>query len=185
MLTKSDRLKEMIESGMDYRTRTIYLHGEIDREGFSHFSANLKLLNENKGPICVEIFSEGGEYAAGFAVFDAISLSSNPIDTVGTGEVSSIAAVVFQAGKKRILTPEARLMIHNVYVVMPDEKFTSHDLKRYSNEISILSSRYHQVLADRSGLSINKIRSWCEKEKYMSAKEAVKFGLADEIKARK
>lgn len=182
IVSKAERIRSITEDGVDFPTRTIYLHGEIDREKFTQFSTNLKIMNESKGPITIDLFSEGGDYAAGFATYDAIKASKNPVTIEGTGEIFSMAAVIFQGGDKRLLTPESRIMIHNVYVVMPDEKLTSQYLKRYAREIDALSRRYQHVLVEKTGLPIRTIRAWCEKEKYMSAQEAVQLGFADGIK---
>lgn len=182
--SKLERVESLLEKGVDFSTRTLALHGELTQEKASEFLANISIMNETQGPIRVQLFSEGGDFSAGLAIYDAIKGSANPVTIEGTGEVSSMAAVVLQAAHKRVLTPEARLMIHNVYVIMPGggEKFTSHYLRNYSKEIAALSDRYQRILAERTGMSLRKIRRWCESERYLSAAEAVRLGFADEIK---
>lgn len=171
---------------MDFSTRTLALHGELDQDKASQFLANMSIMDETPGPIRVQLFSEGGDFSAGLAIFDAVRGSPNIVTIEGTGEVSSMASVVLQAGHRRILTPEARLMIHNVYVVMPDrEKFTSHYLRNYSQEIDALSARYQRILAERTGLPPEQVKLWCETEHYLSAQDAVRLGFADEIKGIK
>jgi len=181
--SKLERVESLLERGVDFSSRTLALHGEIDQRRASQFLANISIINETPGPITVQLFSEGGEFSAGLAIFDAIRGSINPVTVEGTGEVSSMAAVVLQAGHKRVLTPEARLMIHNVYISMQgQEKFTSHYLRNYSREIEALSARYQAILVERTKLSVRQVKAWCEKEHYLSAKDAVRFGFADEIK---
>jgi len=176
-----DRINSINNFGLDKDKRTIYLYGDITRERGWQFLINLDILNESDGDIIVKLFSTGGDYAAGFAMFDAIKASKNKVVVEGTGEIFSMAVIILQAGYVRLLTPSSRLMIHNVFVSVTDEKLTSHYIARYGKEMSELSLRYQQVLTQRTGLSTRKIRAWCEQEKYLDAKMAVQIGFADKI----
>lgn len=181
--SRSDRAEAIIQSNADFQRRRIYLLGEIDTEQATKIIAHLDVMDETPGPIFLRLFSVGGEVPAGFAIYDALRLAHNHITVEGTGEVSSMAAIVLQGGDHRVITAETRIMIHNVYVEMSGhQKLESSYLGVYSKEISDLSDRYHNVVAEHSGLPIEKVREMCRRETYMSAQEAVDLQIADEIR---
>lgn len=180
-LSKGERSQEFIDRGVDFETRTLSLVGAIDREKFTQLKSNLRILKETNEPIILQLYSEGGDYFAGMAIFDELKSSDNSIIIEATGEIYSAAVAVLQAGDERILTPNTRFMIHNVWTAS-EEHVTLADLRRLTKEVHYLSKRYYNILSHKSGLSIATIRKLCEKETYFDAEQAVKFGFADKIK---
>lgn len=109
----SDRLTDILEQGIDWKTRTLYLIGAIDDEKSFRAIPLIRLLDEGKGPIKIFLASHGGDEAAGFAIFDSLRLCRNRVEIYGYGGIYSIAALIFQAGNARYLAPNAQLMMHN------------------------------------------------------------------------
>jgi ATP-dependent Clp protease protease subunit len=160
--------------------RTILIAGEITTETFTSFLNVFEHVDRTKGPIALRIMSEGGEVPAGFAIFDRVKLSKNPIVTEGYGIIASMAVLLFQLGKIRRIAPSARLMIHNASTEI-EGRFENKDFKRTHAELKVIDSMYNKLVSERSGMDAKKLDEMCDKETYLSAREAVSLGLADEI----
>jgi ATP-dependent Clp protease protease subunit len=107
-------------------------------------------------------------------------LSPNPIVTIGVGEVHSIATLLMQGGKTRLLTPHTRMMVHNISVGL-DGVLNNDQLHVTTKEISVLSQVYAETMAGATKQTVEAIKTMCRKETYMSAIEAVDAGFADGI----
>lgn len=164
----------------DLEARRLYLMGEVTDEMAARFIISLDVLNQRKGQIVVVICSPGGSVPAGFAMFDAMRLSPNEIVTLGTGEVHSIATLIMQGGKTRLLTPHTRMMVHNISVGL-DTVLNNDQLHVTTKEISALSQMYAETMAGATKQTVEAIRHMCRKETYMSAMEAVEGGFVDGI----
>lgn len=169
-----------ISAGGDLEARKLYLIGEVEEDMASRFIIALDVLNQSKGQVTVVICSPGGSVPSGFAMFDAMRLSPNPIITVGMGEVHSIATLLLQGGKTRLLTPHARMMVHNISVGL-DTVLNNDQLHVTTKEISALSQMYAETMAGATKQTAEAIKAMCRKETYMSAMEAIDAGFADGI----
>lgn len=169
-----------MSAGGDLEARRLYLMGEVNDEMAARFIISLDVLNQRKGQIVVVICSPGGSVPSGFAMFDAMRLSPNEIITVGTGEVHSIATLLMQGGKTRLLTPHTRMMVHNISVGL-DTVLNNDQLHVTTKEIATLSQMYAETMAGATKQTVEAIKSMCRKETYMSAMEAVEAGFVDGI----
>jgi ATP-dependent Clp protease protease subunit len=179
----SDRLSDILENGIDWKTRTLYIIGAIDDEKSFRLIPLIRLLDEGKGPIKVFLSSNGGDEAAGFAIFDTLRMCRNTVRIYGYGGVYSIAALIFQAGNLRLLAPNAQLMMHNgtMGVSGCDGSVDSNKIQQLGREAAQNDARYHKAIAERSSLHLTDVAGWCKDEKYFLAEEAVKYGLADRL----
>ena len=171
---------ELLELGVDFGMRRIYLVGEINTQTFSRFMVNFHTMELTKGPFQIVLNSNGGEEGAGNAIFDLIRSAQNDICILGIGNVASIAALILQAAPHRLLTPECRFMIHNGSVDL-DEKMHSAALSTLSREMEADNARYHRTLSERSGLAIATIKEYCERETAFDADTTVTLGFADGV----
>lgn len=178
-MTKTERLATILEHGVDWKTRTIYIIGEIDGEKSFRLIPVIRLIDESKGPIKVFISSPGGDEAAGFAIYDTLRLVRNRLITTGFGGVYSIAALIFQAGNSRLLAPNSQLMMHNGTIGVGGETIDSDRVEQLGREAAQNNARYHRVIAERSRVDLQKVREWCKNERYFLAEEAVAEGLAE------
>lgn len=169
-----------LESGADFESRTLFLVGEIDEEKLYRFTVNFKVMDSAKGPITVFLSSTGGEEPSGHAFYDLIEASNNPVTIEGYGVVQSIAALILQAGSKRLLSPECRFMIHNGSFDL-DKGMNSDTVVAIGKETEVNNRTYHRLLAKRSRLPIEAVREMCMAETYLSADEAVRYGFADAV----
>ena len=158
--------------------REVYLIGTVNAEMAAGAIKALRDFDATPGEITVVIASTGGEEGAGWAMYDAILLCKNKTVARVYGECQSIAALVLQACDRRTMSPNARFMIHNGNIEM---SITTNQMAPYSQEVKTLSSKYHSVLAERSGRPLKAVEEMCEAETFMSAPEAVENGFADEV----
>lgn len=164
----------------DFGTRRIWLFNGIDDETVYHFVVTLQTMDLTKGPIEVIMCSLGGSEPQGYAMFDAIRMTRNQVTIIGLGAVQSIAALIMQAADLRLLAPECRFMVHNGSVTMAPD-IHADTIVAIGKEVMKNNHRYHQLLAERTGLPVSKIRRYCEVETYWSAEEAVKLNFADGV----
>lgn len=176
------KMEERIEStynfGVDFKTRTVYIIGEIEAEVSKKAIIGIHMLDSTKGPITIVLNTIGGDSFEGFAIYDAIKSCKNHTTTVGMGAVMSMGAAIFQAGDLRQMSPNARFMIHNGSVSYDGE---ADKAKNFLSDLDTDNEVYRKILAERSGLPMLKVKSMCDKETYMTAQEAVEKGFADEI----
>jgi ATP-dependent Clp protease protease subunit len=179
----TDRLSDILEQGVDWKTRTLYIIGAIDDEKSFRLIPIIRLLDEGKGPIKIFLSSNGGDEAAGFAIFDTLRLCRNQVRMYGFGGVYSIAALIFQAGNARFLAPNAQLMMHNgtMGIDSSDGSMDSNKIEQLGREAAQNNARYHGAIANRCSLSLTEVAAWCKDERYFLAEEAVSLGLADRL----
>lgn len=172
-----------MEVGADYGNRVLYLLGEINQESARRFIISLMGMDRHRGPIRVVLGSPGGDEGAGYAIFDAIRLAKNKIEIQAFGDAQSMGAIILQAGDRRVLSPECRVMIHNgsVNTGDGDGSVNADRLVQVSHEIVRSNKRGQNLLAKRTGISLAKIERYCKDEIVFYAEEAVKVGFADEV----
>lgn len=180
---QGSRLQGVHETGVDWKSRTVWIVGELSAEKSYQYVPSIRLMDETPGPIRVVIMSNGGEESGGFALFDTLRSLRNPVITVGFGHVYSIAALIFQAGDRRLLASNCEIMMHNGSIHLEGGDTDTDLLERIAAEAVRNNGRYHRAIADRAGVDLQKMAEWCKKERYFSAQEAVAEGLADQVVA--
>ncbi len=126
------------------------------------------------------INSPGGSVSAGLAIYDTMQFVQCDIATYCIGQASSMAAVLMAAGKKgkRFALPHARVMIHQVW---GGAAGTAADIKLQAEEILRLKKSINQILAKHSGQPLERVEHDADRDYFMSAQEALKYGLVDEV----
>lgn len=165
----------------DVDQRIIYLNGEISGEVAHRFITTLNIMDSVKGEILVVMNSVGGSCNDGFAIYDAIRIAKNPVSTIGFGIVASIAAIIFQAGDTRILSPECEFMIHDATVDIAAHDFSIAKAKALAKDIERIQERGNKILSTRSGNKLPKVEQWCKNETTFTAEEAVRYNFADGV----
>lgn len=173
-------LASMIENGVDPVARTLYLIGDIDEESAKKFMVALRFLDAKSGQITVILNSNGGCESDGYAIYDAIRMTKNPVRIEVFGVCHSIAAVILQAGSERVLAPEASFMIHHGNIGM-EPTVDQDKVVSTARQIDADNRRYHKILAKASGQSIRTITDYCLTESHFDAKTTVNLGFADSI----
>ena len=174
------RTSTMAES-LAFKSRFVLLFGEID-----HATARvacerlIALAQDSDAPITVLISSPGGHVESGDAIHDLIRFVRAPVTTVGTGWVASAGTHAFLAAPKerRVCLPNTRFMIHQPSGGAGGQ---SSDIAIQAKEILRTRERIAQVIAAQTGTPIEKIRHDMERDHWMSAEEAIAYGIVSRI----
>ncbi len=164
------------------RERIIFLGEEIDDEMANSIIAQLLLLDsENpEKDIMLYINSPGGVITAGMAIYDTMNLIKADVSTICLGEAASMGAFLLSAGAKgkRMALPSARIMIHQP---LGGAKGQATDIEIEAKEILRMKEMLTGILSENSGQPLEKVKEDCERDYYMSAAQAVEYGLIDKV----
>ncbi|MBE6386271.1 MAG: ATP-dependent Clp endopeptidase proteolytic subunit ClpP [Lentisphaerae bacterium] len=164
------------------KDRIILLGTPIDDNVANLIVAQLLFLQaeDPKKDIDLYINSPGGSVTAGLAVYDTIQILSCDVKTYCIGQCASMGAVLLAAGTagKRFALPHSRIMIHQPWGGMQG---TAADIEIQSKEILRLRSMLNNILSRHTGKDLKKIESDTSRDYFMSAEEACKYGLVDEV----
>ncbi|MBA3477339.1 MAG: ATP-dependent Clp endopeptidase proteolytic subunit ClpP [Lautropia sp.] len=166
------------------RERVIFLVGPVmDQTANLAIAQMLYLESENpEKDISFYINSPGGSVSAGLAIFDTMQFVKPDISTLCMGFAASMGAFLMAAGEKgkRFSLPNARIMIHQP---SGGAQGQASDIEIHAREILYLRQRLNQILAERTGQPIERIEKDTERDNFMSAEDAVKYGLIDKVLA--
>jgi ATP-dependent Clp protease, protease subunit len=139
----------------------------------------LEYKNADK-PINVYINSPGGDITALFAIYDTMQYVKNDISVVCLGQAASAAAVLLSAGTKgmRYALPHSRIMLHQPYGGVAGQ---ASDIEIQAKEILRMREEIDRVLAHHTGRPIEQISKDTNRDFYMSAPEALEYGIIDEV----
>src|SRR5580765_6679352 len=168
---------DAIAERLAFKSRFVMLFGEITHAVARTTCTRLIALAEDSdGPITVLISSPGGHVESGDAIHDIIRFVRAPVTTVGTGWVASAGTHVFLAAPKdrRVCLPNTRFMIHQPSGGAGGQ---STDIAIQAKEILRTRERIARVIAAQTGTSIERIRRDMERDYWMSAGEAIEYGI--------
>ncbi len=164
----------------DEDTRTLCFIGNIDWQQLANFHTALIDFLKKPKPITIFICSYGGFVSEATAIYDLIKTSSVPITTIGYGYLESGGLLIYLAGHKRLLLPQARFMFH--WAVESGHSELDQDfLKRESGYLLPINQAIKKMIKENTKLSPNQINTFLHDFKTLSAEEAVRYGLAHEI----
>jgi len=168
------------------KERIVFLTGEVNDEVASLICAQLLFL-EAENPekeISFYINSPGGVVTAGLAILDTMNYIKCPVSTVCMGQACSMGSLLLTCGEKgrRFALPNARVMIHQ-----PSGGFQGQatDIEIHAKEILAIKKRLNQIYVEQTGQSLKTIEAAMERDNFMTAEEALKFGLIDAVVAKK
>ena len=165
------------------KDRVIFIGTDIDDHVANVVVAQLLFLKmeDPKKDVHIYINSQGGGYiTSGLAIYDTMQYLGCDINTWCIGHATSIAALLLSAGTKgkRFALPNSRIMIHQPFGGLGG---TAADMELQAKEILILKHNLSASLAKHSGQTLEKILEDSERDFFMSAEEAKKYGLIDEV----
>ncbi|GAA2751877.1 ATP-dependent Clp protease proteolytic subunit [Kitasatospora cinereorecta] len=166
-----------------FEERIIFLGSQVDDVSANDIMAQLICL-ESMDPdrdISVYINSPGGSFTALTAIYDTMQFVKPDIQTVCMGQAASAAAVILAAGApgKRMALPNARILIHQPYTETGRGQVS--DLEIQANEIFRMRAQLEEMLSKHSSKSIEQVREDIERDKILTAEEALQYGLVDQI----
>ena len=132
----------------------------------------------------MNINSPGGEVYSGLAIIDTMNFINNDIQTVCMGMAASMGAVILSAGKKgkRGALKHSRVMIHQP---LGGARGQASDILIEAEQIKLVKDELCNILADNSGQSFEKVIADCDRDHWLTADEALKYGLIDIIHTNK
>jgi len=168
------------------KDRIIFIGTEINDDVANLVIAQMLFL-ESEDPekdINLYINSPGGSVSAGMAIYDTMQYVKSSVSTICMGQASSMGAILLTAGEKgrRYSLPHARIMIHQP---MGGFQGQASDIEIQTREILRLKETLNEILANHTGQPIERVTKDSDRDFFMTGKEAVEYGLVDEVVVRK
>ena len=163
------------------KDRIIFISGEINDTLANSVIAELLYLDSlNHEDISLYINSPGGVITAGMAIYDTMNFVKSDVCTICMGMAASMAAFLLSSGTKgkRYILPNADVMIHQP---LGGAEGQATDIKIASDRILRLRSKLNNILAKNTGKSLKKIEKDTERDNYLSADDALEYGIVDKI----
>lgn len=166
--------------------RKVYILGDITDDTLNSFLLQIQFLSKSSEPIDIYINSPGGQINAGLAIYDIIqSLDGKvPVNMYCVGLAASMAALIFAGGQKgrRYILPHSKCLIHEP-LIAGGLGGSATSIKKTAEDILEIRKLTNSILAKHTGRTIKQIDKATEFDNMMTAEEAVKFGICDEIKS--
>ena len=164
------------------KERVIFIVGQIEDHMANLIVAQLLFL-ESENPdkdIHLYINSPGGSVSAGMSIYDTMQFIKPDVSTMCIGQAASMGAMLLTAGadNKRFALPHSRMMIHQPLGGFQGQ---ASDIDIHAREILSIRERLNALMAKHTGQSIKQIGKDTDRDNFMSADEAVKYGLIDEV----
>jgi len=164
------------------KDRIIFLGEPIDDHVANIIIAQFLFLDaENKDKdIKFYINSPGGSVSAGLAIYDTMQYIKSPVSTICVGMAASMASVLLAAGEagKRFALPNSEIMLHQI---MGGAEGQASDIKIRAEHILKMKNKMNKILAQHTGKSVATIEKDSDRDYFMEAEEAQKYGLVDKI----
>lgn len=167
------------------KDRIIMISGEVEDQMSNLVVAQLLFLTaeDPKKDIHMYINSPGGSVTAGFAIYDTMRYIEPDVSTICTGMAASFGALLLTAGAKgkRLALPNSEIMIHQP---LGGTRGQASDIRIHTDRILKNREKINQILADHTGQPMERIEKDTDRDYFMSADEAVEYGLVDKIVAK-
>lgn len=164
------------------KDRIIFLGSQVNDEVANAIVAQLLFLQSEdpKADVHLYINSPGGSVSAGLAIYDTMQFVNCPVATYCVGQAASMAAVLMAAGAagKRKALPNARIMIHQP---LAGAEGTAEDIIIHAKEFQKVKERLNRILLKHTGHPLEKIEQDTDRDRFMSADEALEYGLIDHV----
>ncbi|BBI99657.1 ATP-dependent Clp protease proteolytic subunit [Ferrigenium kumadai] len=164
------------------KERVVFLVGEVNDHTANLIVAQMLFL-ESENPdkdIHFYINSPGGSVTAGMAIYDTMQFIKPHVSTLCIGQAASMGAFLLSAGEKgkRFALPNSRVMIHQP---LGGFRGQASDIEIHAKEILYLKKRLNELLAQHTGQSVETIERDTDRDNFLSAPDAVKYGLVDQM----
>ena len=164
------------------KDRIIFVGGVVEDETANLIIAQLLFLQSEDAnkDVYMYINSPGGVVTAGLAIYDTMQYLSTPVSTICLGQAASMGALLLCAGAKgkRYALPNSRIMIHQP---LGGSQGAATDIEIQTQEILRIKRLINDILVKHTGQSLSKIEKDTDRDFFMGADEAVKYGLIDEV----
>ena len=164
------------------KERVIFLSGPID-DNISNLVVAQLLFLESENPekdISIYINSTGGSISAGLAIYDTMQFISSSVSTLCIGQAASMGALLLAGGDKgkRFVLPNSRVMIHQPLGGFQGQ---ASDFEIHAKEILHMKKIVNEILAKHTGHSVKKIEKDTDRDNFLDADAAIKYGIVDKV----
>ena len=165
--------------------RIIFLGTEVNDYTANVIQAQLLYLDsvDSDRDISIYLNTPGGSVYAGLGIYDTMQFVKSKVATICTGMAASMGAVLLVAGEQgmRAALPHSRVMIHQPLGGIQGQ---ASDIEITAREILKLKDELYQIISDHSGQTMDKIRQDADRDYWMTAKEALEYGMIDKVYSR-
>ena len=165
--------------------RIIFLSEEVNDTTASLIVAQMLYLEAQDPDKDIQFYinSPGGSVTAGMAIYDTMQYIKCDVATICVGMAASMGAFLLSAGAKgkRMALPNAEIMIHQPSAGTQGQIT---DMAIHMKRLQIIKERMNRIMSENTGRSIEEVTAACERDNFMSAQEAVEFGLIDKVLER-
>ena len=168
------------------KDRLIFIVGNVEDHMANLIVAQLLYLESENADKDIHLYinSPGGSVTAGLSVYDTMQFINCDVSTICCGQAASMGALLMAGGAKdkRYALPHSRIMVHQ-----PSAGFQGQatDISIHAKEVLALKSRLNEIMAKHTGQPIEKIERDLERDNFMSASEALEYGLVDTVLAQR
>ena len=166
------------------KTRTILISESITPKAATNFIRNLLVLEQEDGkkPITVLINSPGGEIYSGLAMYDMLNFITCPVQTLVVGLAASMGSILLLAGEKsrRFALQNAKILIHQPLLSGVYQGSAS-ELEIQANEMIKVREQLNKMISEKTGKPLKEVERDTERDNWMSADEALEYGLIAKI----
>ena len=166
--------------------RIVFLGEEVNDTTASLVVAQFLFLEAQDPDKDIQFYinSPGGSITAGMAIYDTMQYIKCDVSTIAIGMAASMAAFLLSSGAKgkRLALPNTEIMIHQPSAGTQGQVT---DMAIHLRRIEKIKDRMNAILADNTGKSVDVVREACERDNFMSAQEALEFGIIDKVIAKR
>lgn len=164
--------------------RKIFLWDSVTDETAAAIVAKLLYLDmlDHEKEITLYLSTPGGSISAGMSIYDTMKLIKAPVKVVVVGIAMSMGSILLSAAPKgkRLLFPSARVMIHQP-LIMGKMEGSAVDIHIQAMELERMRDELNKILSDASGQPIEKVAADTDRDFFMTAQQAIEYGLADDV----
>ncbi len=164
-----------------FKARTLLIYGSIDQKLAERVTARLLALQyESDDPITLFINSQGGHVESGDTIYDMIKFVKPDVRIVGTGWVASAGALIYTAARRenRFSLPNTRFLLHQP---SGGTGGSASEIEIHAREIIRMRKRLNELFARETGQSVERVTTDTERDYWMSAEDAITYGLVGKI----
>ena len=182
----SQGIREITTEDKLYEERMIFITEEINSEVTTRVIRELLCLEHEdaKKEITICITSPGGEVVSGLALYDVIRGMKCPVRTVCIGTAASMGSILFLAGKKRQMLKHSQVMIHDPLLAGLSGSKRALELEKEAMKLMESRAVLGGILAERTGHTLEEVYEKTKEDCYLTAEEALQFGIATEVVER-
>lgn len=182
--SEGERRRAIVPAGLRLllKQRVVMIAKPVDRLLMERVSSALLLLDgrDRQKPITVFVNSPGGDADSGFAIYDVMKFVQAPVRTICAGLAASAGVPIFLGGRKgmRFSLPNSRFLLHQPSM---QAMGAASDIEITANEIERIRTKYNRIIQEETGKPAEQVRADCNRDFWLSAQEAVGYGLVDRI----